>query len=219
MRLSLIILCLLSGIILGAVILPFVMFGLFQVFASFGGDIPQLLLRFESLRGTRELWIFVFYGVLGGSLGGLTSYFLLCLQNQDWQNWARFCLAVVIFPSFSLVRAWLQITTDGYNTVTEAVALLWLPTIWCIFLLAEGLTTFKRFFKQVQNRQYIIKRVLQVLAAPSNIQSRRTRLRRALAIYRRRNNPARVARAFAAWKQIDDLGMRQSVAIARHAHR
>lgn len=150
MRLLPLALCVFTGVILGAVVLPVVMFGSFQAFASLGGDVSQLLRRFSSPHGTTEFWAKFFYGILGGALGGLTGYLLLCLSNQNWQVWARFCLAVVAFPSISLVIAWFKLSNDGYNTVTETVILLWLPTLWCVSLLMLGFTAFKRHVKQVR---------------------------------------------------------------------
>ena len=150
MRLLLAIPRVVIGIILGAVILPAAMFGLFHVFASLGGDIPQLLRRFESPRGTPELWARFFYGLLGGVLGGLTGYLLFCLQTQKLQDWVRLCLAVFALSSVSIVSSWFRLTTDGYNTVIEAVVLLWLPTIWSILLLAWGFIAAKRLINQTQ---------------------------------------------------------------------
>lgn len=138
------------GVIFGAVVLPVVMFGLFQLFALAGGDIPQMLRRFESPRGTPELWATFFYRILGGSLGGLSSYFIICLRKQTLQNWVRLCLFVIGFSLFSLVHSWFKVSTDGYNTMTEAFVLLWLPTVWCISLLFWGVSSSKRLIKQAQ---------------------------------------------------------------------
>ena len=132
------------GIIVGAVILPTVMSALFQLFALQGGDTAQLLRRFESPHSPREVWVNIFYGLLGGSLGGLSGYFLICLRKQDWHRWFGLCLAVMVLSLFSLLQTWYRITTDGYNTFTEALVLLLLPTLWSVSLLFWAIISSRR---------------------------------------------------------------------------
>jgi hypothetical protein len=132
------------GIIVGALLLPAVMFGSFQIFAGQGGDVPILLRRFEGVNGTAEQWAKLFYGLTGEILGGLSGYFLICLHEQKWHYWVRLLLAVIAYSLLSILRIWYQVMTDGYNTPGGAVVLLWLPTLWSVSLLAWSLRAARR---------------------------------------------------------------------------